>query len=122
MVAMGKTEYDEFTPVPLTAEALAQLALVPAGEEALLADESVVPSLEAVVERGMSEEAKEFARNALIGLRGFAEHEAVVAEHVMLSYEWSSQSIIVRVNDSLKRRGYATWLDVEQMKGSIMDA
>ena len=103
-------------------EALAQLALFPAGKEALLADESVVPSLEAVVERGMSEEAKEFARNALIGLRGFAEHEAVVAEHVMLSYEWSSQSIIVRVNDSLKRRGYATWLDVEQMKGSIMDA
>ena len=81
-----------------------------------------MPALEAVVEQGMSEEAKEFARNALIGLRGFAEKEGVVAEHVMLSYEWRSQSVIVRINDSLNRRGYVTWLDVEQMKGSIMDA
>ena len=50
------------------------------------------------------------------------EDEAVAAEHVMLSYEWSSQSVIVRINESLNRRGYVTWLDVEQMKGSIMDA
>ena len=51
-----------------------------------------------------------------------AEHDVVVAQHVMLSYEWSSQSVIVRINDSLKWRGYVTWLDTEQMKGSIMDA
>ena len=104
------------------AEALAQLALFPAGKDALLADEAAVAALEELVERGMTDETKEFARNALIGLRGFAEHEAVAAEHVMLSYEWSSQSIIVRINESLNRRGYVTWLDVEQMKGSIMDA
>ena len=103
-------------------EALAQLALSPAGKEALLADEAAIAALEELVERGMTDETKEFARNALIGLRGFAEHEAVAAEHVMLSYEWSSQSVIVRINDSLNRRGYVTWLDVEQMKGSIMDA
>ena len=40
----------------------------------------------------------------------------------MLSYEWAVQPTIIRINESLKRRGYVTWLDVEQMKGSIMDA
>ena len=104
------------------AEALAQLALFPAGKDALLADESVTAALEAVVERGLSQEAQEFARGALIGLRGFAEHEVVVANHVMLSYEWEMQPTILRINDSLQRRGYAVWVDVEQMKGSIMDA
>ena len=59
---------------------------------------------------------------ALIGLRGFAEHEVVVANHVMLSYEWEMQPTILRINGSLQRRGYAVWVDVEQMKGSIMDA
>eukprot|EP01045_Picozoa_sp_COSAG04_P015950 COSAG04_NODE_1298_length_7325_cov_2.902989_5_plen_593_part_00 len=104
------------------AEALAQLALFPAGKDALLTDESVTAALEAVVEHGLSQEAKEFARGALIGLRGFAEHEVVVANHVMLSYEWEMQPTILRINDSLSRRGYAVWVDVEQMKGSIMDA
>ena len=128
------------TPVEIQAEwqqnyteALAQLALFPAGKETLLADDAIVPALEAVVERGMTDEAKEFARNALISLRGFADpsHDPsselarnksakVVPEHIMLSYEWSSQPTIVRTNSSLKRRGYITWLDTEQMKGSIM--
>ena len=40
----------------------------------------------------------------------------------MLSYEWEMQPTILRINDSLQRRGYAVWVDVEQMKGSIMDA
>ena len=110
------------------AEALAQLALFPAGKTALLtfdsADGSVVASLEAVVERGLSDEAQEFARTALMALRGFADvsDDVKVAEHIMLSYEWDVQATIVRINASLVRHGYVTWLDVEKMKGSIMDA
>lgn len=68
------------------AEALAQLALFPAGKDVLLEHESAIAALEQLVESGMSAEAKEFARGALISLRGFAEHEKAVAEHVMLSY------------------------------------
>ena len=67
--------------MPMTAaEALAQLALFPAGKEALLGDESAIAALEELVERGMTDETKEFARNALIGLRGFAEPAAVAAD------------------------------------------
>ena len=60
----------------------------------------------------------------LMALRGFADvsDDVKVAEHIMLSYEWDVQATIVRINASLARHGYVTWLDVEQMKGSIMDA
>ena len=72
------------------------------------------------------------------------DRDAVVPNHVMLSYSWDDQKTIVRMNESLKRRKYNTWMDVrrgcsfdsrelianlpgsmlqtEQMKGSIMDA
>jgi hypothetical protein len=45
-----------------------------------------------------------------------------VAAHVMLSYEWSVQSTIIRLNGSLKQRGYRTWLDVDEMAGSTIDS
>ena len=93
-------------------EVLEQLALFGPGKEALLCDEAAMAALEAVVELGMTEEAKEHARGALIALRGVAEHEAVVPNHVMLSYSWEDQSTVVRINESLKRRRYSTWLDV----------
>ena len=39
----------------------------------------------------------------------------------MLSYEWSVQPVIKRIRDSLVRRGYRVWLDIDQMRGSTMD-
>ena len=49
---------------------LAQLALFPAGRDALLENAAVSEALLAVTERGMSEEACEFAKAALRSLRG----------------------------------------------------
>ena len=115
--------HEQALPTPLEVQAvyqrnwtevLEQLALFGPGKEALLGNDSVVPALEAVVELGMTEEAKEHARGALLALRGVAEHEAVVPNHVMLSYCWEDQSTIVRINESLKRRRYSTWLDVRR--------
>ena len=40
----------------------------------------------------------------------------------MLSYQWDAQGTIHRVNDSLMARGYLTWFDLTNMKGSTMDA
>ncbi len=33
-------------------------------------------------------------------------------QHVMISYEWSVQPIIIRIRDGLVRHGYRVWLDV----------
>jgi hypothetical protein len=30
--------------------------------------------------------------------------------------------VVVRINDSLERRGFITWFDLNNMKGSTMDA
>ena len=98
----------------ICAEALQQLALFDPGRDALQQDHSIVASLEGVVDQGMTEEAKEHARGALIALRGVAEHDGaspnMEPNHIMLSYNWGDQPVIVRVNESLKRRKYMTWL------------
>ena len=36
--------------------------------------------------------------------------------------QWDSQGTIKRANESLIARGYVTWFDLTNMKGSTMDA
>ena len=38
---------------------------------------------------------------------------STVSPHVMMSYNWDHQDVIVRVVASLQRRGYLVWVDVE---------
>ena len=38
------------------------------------------------------------------------------------SDQWDVQAIIARLNESLIARGYVTWFDLTNMKGSTMDA
>jgi hypothetical protein len=40
----------------------------------------------------------------------------------MLSYNWDHQDVVKRVHGSLVRRGYTTWIDVEKMQGSTVEA
>jgi hypothetical protein len=42
--------------------------------------------------------------------------------HDCVSDQWSVQSTIQRTNDALIERGYVTWFDLTNMKGSTMDA
>eukprot|EP01046_Picozoa_sp_COSAG06_P038358 COSAG06_NODE_4420_length_4284_cov_41.313978_1_plen_937_part_10 len=41
--------------------------------------------------------------------------------HVMASYNWDHQDVILRVVVSLQDRGYLVWVDTEQMKGATVD-
>ena len=41
--------------------------------------------------------------------------------HVMASYNWDHQEVILRVVSSLQERGYLVWIDTEQMKGATVD-
>ena len=49
-------------------------------------------------------------------------HDVPVTEHVMLSYNWDHQDTIKRINQALKARDYAVWIDVEKMQGSTVEA
>ncbi|XP_071510971.1 uncharacterized protein [Diadema antillarum] len=42
--------------------------------------------------------------------------------HVMISYQWASQSILLKVKDFLQKNGYRVWMDIDCMKGDILDA
>ncbi|XP_064615557.1 uncharacterized protein LOC135479595 [Liolophura sinensis] len=42
--------------------------------------------------------------------------------HVMISYQWDSKPIMLKVKDKLKDAGYKVWMDVEQMSGSTLEA
>ena len=104
-------------------EALAQLAVHEGSRETLLREGSVVPALETVATRGLTEAARELAAAALSALSDKKLTMAVEGQkHVMLSYQWDAQVTIKRTNQSLIARGYVTWFDLTNMKGSTMDA
>ncbi|XP_078362921.1 uncharacterized protein LOC144647053 [Oculina patagonica] len=42
--------------------------------------------------------------------------------HVMISYQWDSQEILVEVKNKLQAKGYRVWMDLEQMGGSTLEA
>jgi hypothetical protein len=106
-------------------ECLAQLAVFGPAREALRQDPSVVPALEAVAEAGLSAQARDFAQAALLALSDKELQPLAGGEqqmHIMLSYQWDGQATVQRINESLIARGYVTWFDLTDMKGSTMDA
>ena len=106
------------------ADCLAQLAVFEPAREALRQDPLVIPALEAVAESGLSAEARKFAEDALLALSDKKLEMAAAGEqlHVMLSYQRDAQSTVMRINESLLNRGFVTWFDLTNMKGSTMDA
>ena len=42
--------------------------------------------------------------------------------HVMISYQWDSQEVLVEVKNRLQENGYRVWMDLEQMGGSTLEA
>jgi male-specific lethal 1 len=45
-----------------------------------------------------------------------------VRGHIMLSYNWGSQPLVLWIRHQLQRAGYRVWVDVEEMKGSTLEA
>ena len=43
-------------------------------------------------------------------------------DYIMISYEWSSQETMLYVKRCLEANGYKVWMDVDQIKGSILEA
>ncbi|XP_033625418.1 uncharacterized protein LOC117288607 isoform X2 [Asterias rubens] len=42
--------------------------------------------------------------------------------HIMISYQWSAQKVVLRVRDLLVNAGYRVWVDVDCMYGSTLQA
>ncbi|KAL9971693.1 hypothetical protein ACROYT_G017892 [Oculina patagonica] len=50
------------------------------------------------------------------------EAKEVSGNHVMISYQWDSQEMLVEVKNKLQASGYRVWMDLEQMGGSTLEA
>lgn len=50
------------------------------------------------------------------------EQDARDAGHIMLSYNWGNQKILLQIRDRLQEKGLTVWMDVDKMEGSILEA
>lgn len=83
-------------------ETLQQLALFPAGCEAILQEPVLLKALEEVAERGMTPEAREHAEGALMALsdKEMQASESEGPKHIMLSYQVSRITSLELPSDS----------------------
>lgn len=44
------------------------------------------------------------------------------SQHIMISYQWDCQEIILRVKDELRSAGFNVWIDVEKIEGSTLQS
>ena len=104
------------------AECIQQISLFPPGCEALKENEAIIQALSILKDKAWSEEARICAAGALIALMPPEPEPLLDGEekHVMLSYQWDAQATVKRINDSLIKRGYTTWLDLTHMKGETI--
>ena len=43
-------------------------------------------------------------------------------KHVMISYNWGQQPVMMKIRDELKSAGYSVWMDVDKIGGSTLEA
>ena len=48
--------------------------------------------------------------------------KAGISGHIMISYQWANQKILIKIRDELRKKGYDVWMDIDQMGGSTLAA
>ena len=122
----------------LCAGVLEELSMFGPGAEALRANPAVLTAMRSLQQSGLTKEAKQSAEATLFQLEGSDKRVAAPDDdgagtgldangqtkpppHIMMSYNWDHQDVILRVVAWLQAHGYLVWVDTEQMKGSTVD-
>ena len=115
----------------MCAGVLHELALYRPGASALRSDKSAMEALRVLVEVGTKAsreraagalfELDEEARSAKRTVQHAGGADTKAPPHIMMSYNWDHQDVILRVVAWLQAHGYLVWVDTEQMKGSTVD-
>eukprot|EP01045_Picozoa_sp_COSAG04_P006490 COSAG04_NODE_320_length_16877_cov_26.485401_1_plen_4766_part_00 len=112
---------------------LHELALYGPGASAMREHKPTMDALRVLVVKSGTKESRERAAGALFELdeeARSAKAKALISEpgssskpppHIMVSYNWDHQHVILRVVAWLQAHGYLVWVDTEQMKGSTVD-
>lgn len=106
-------------------ECVLQCCLYPPGREALRASSALCDALAILVDKGLTDEARDCARRSLAIFNPepqVATQQVDMHRHLMMSYSWEQAGIVRRIAAELKCRGYRVWIDVESMKGNVVDS
>ncbi|KAJ7387417.1 hypothetical protein OS493_004412 [Desmophyllum pertusum] len=109
------------------ARALWMLAFDDTNKDVIRQEEGTLDTLRALHHSG-DPEVKQAAAGALWEIEGkTARNNAettkeVSGHHVMISYQWDAQDMLVEVKNKLQASGYRVWMDLEQMGGSTLEA
>jgi hypothetical protein len=104
---------------------LQDLALTSRGSEMLRENARALAALRDLVQHG-TPLLQQCARVVLfevggrVSTRSGDSAEDVKQKHLMISYNWKHQDVVIRVMEALRARGYNVWVDVERMKGATV--
>ena len=43
-------------------------------------------------------------------------------KHVMISYQWDVQTLVIKLKDRLQADGYKVWMDIDEMGGCTLES
>ena len=124
LVSIIKTSNDNSEKVSAV-NALWVLAFDENNKKAITQDKETLDILRRL-QQSDDPEVQKAAAGALWELEGKtarnSEMTKATGNHVMISYQWDSQEVLVEVKNSLQASGYRVWMDLEQMGGSTLEA
>ena len=124
LVSIIKTSNDNSEKVSAV-NALWVLAFDENNKKAITQDKETLDILRRL-QQSDDPEVQKAAAGALWELEGKtarnSEMTKATGNHVMISYQWDSQEVMVEVKNRLQASGYRVWMDLEQMGGSTLEA
>ena len=107
------------------ARALWMLAFDDNNKEAIRQEKGALEALRQL-QHSKDPEVQKAAAGALWELEGKTARDSdkreTTGNHVMISYQWDSQEVLIEVKNRLQASGYRVWMDLEQMGGSTLEA
>ena len=124
LVSIIKTSNDNSEKVSAV-NALWVLAFDENNKKAITQDKETLDILRRL-QQSDDPEVQKAAAGALWELEGKTARNSQMTKatgnHVMISYQWDSQEVLVEVKNRLQASGYRVWMDLEQMGGSTLEA
>ena len=109
------------------ARALWMLAFDDTNKDKIRQEEGTLNTIRALY-HSANPEVQEAAAGALWEIEGKTARsnedktKETTGKHVMISYQWDAQEVLVEVKNKLQASGYRVWMDLEQMGGSTLEA
>ena len=106
--------------------ALWMLAFDDSNKEAIRQKEEGAMDILQQLQHSENPQVQRAAAGALWELEGktvrHSERIESTGNHVMISYQWDSQKVLVELKNRLRASGYRVWMDLEQIGGTTLDA